>query len=219
MNLERLARLRQGIYRLAAAGFARPRSDLGDLGVSSIEVLVGLDLFDYPFGPAWEEVARTLEAADPSQLASAHVELFDRGVGPDACPPFESAHRSEGRPGAEAALYAQLRRDYQTFGLQPATTAITPDHITVELEAMSWLCRIERQQREAGRSVAMTLARQQAFLRDHLVSWIPSFASQLRRADRHPFYSALAAALHAFTTHDHDLVGRLLELEQPEFQT
>jgi TorA maturation chaperone TorD len=122
--------------------------------------------------------------------------------------PTESYYRVPSRDGGIADFISVLQREYRSMGLKPVGTAETPDHISTELEAMSYLCGVEVEAWETGREqVAIdTLAHEAKFLSGHLAVWVPVFASRTRDAGSGQFYSSLIDLIHAFVVHEADFV-------------
>ena len=81
-----------------------------------------------------------------------------------------------------------------------------PDHISVDFEFMSYLCSKEI---EADDSLGATASlacrlRQQSFLDNHIINWVPAFAEQLERVAQIEFYRELANFTRQFVRWDHD---------------
>jgi len=215
VSTEDLALLRQGVYRLGGAGFAPPRPDSAGRVSGSIPVLADLGLFDYAFSLALVDYLETLASADHGALVTAFMALFEVGVGGASCPPTESAWLANPYTGDSAVIHSELGRAYVRYGLRPAgPMADTIDHVAVELEVMASLCAAEVAQRRSNGSSARTVGYQREFLDLHLGRWIPGFAEAVVRADRHPVYTALARAIHAFVTHDRELLAVLAGAEE-----
>ena len=75
-----------------------------------------------------------------------------------------------------------------------------PDHVATELGFMAHLASQEAEAQP--RDALAWLDRERAFLRDHLVVWLPRFCQRVREASRHPFYSALAELTVTFVNLD-----------------
>jgi nitrate reductase assembly molybdenum cofactor insertion protein NarJ len=102
VTLERLSRLRQGVYRFFGAGFSYPTTEMVSAAGAALPVFEELGVFDYAFAPDVAEAANALASADLDELSVAYVALFEAGVAGAACPPHESAHRSNARTGEVA---------------------------------------------------------------------------------------------------------------------
>lgn len=205
-----LTRLRQAVYRLAGAGFLAPspQTTLGTAG--SIPILSDLGLFDFPYSLALVDYIHRLADSDFDELTAAYMALFEVGVGGAACPPTESAWRSDARTGGVATLQSELRRTLLGYGLRPTSRAgHGVDHVSVELDVMSSLCAEEGNRLVEHRPTDRIRAAQRDFLSRHLGPWIPAFTAAVCATDRHPVYTALASATHALVVHDTELVSEL----------
>lgn len=136
--------------------------------------------------------------------------LFEVGVGGASCPPTESAWLANPHTGDVAVIHSDLRRTYLRYGLKPAGPPKgTLDHITVELDVMSSLCAREGVALGEGRPIVRARRNRREFLQIHLGRRVPSFVDAVERIDRHPAYTALARATHAFLLHDVELLAIL----------
>ena len=218
MNRDNLARLRQGVYHLLGAGFSTPTADTIGHTIASIPVLADLGLFDFAFSIPLVGYAEQVALADRNQLTAAYMALFEVGVGGASCPPTESAWLANPNKGDVAVIHSELRRTYSRLGLKPSgPRRDTIDHATVELDVMSSLCADEVCPSEAGRPIDRLRLHQRQFLQEHLNRWVPRFAQAVVRSDRHPAYTALARATHAYLLHDVELLI-MLDTEAVAFQ-
>lgn len=212
MSLEDLSRLRQGVYRLAGAGFSPPTDELIAGVGGAIPVLDALGLFDYDFAPAIAEAVDALTASDTDGLAVAHVTLFEAGVGGAVCSPYESAHLGDSRTGEVAQIQADLKRTYLRYGLRvDEGSAGMIDHVATEMNVMASLCDLGAERESSGRSLERIALNQLEFLGDHLLNWVPQFTAKIQAADRHRFYTALAEAVHSFLEHERQLVPLMVD--------
>jgi DMSO reductase family type II enzyme chaperone len=142
--------------------------------------------------------------------------------------PYESAFRSSsGQVMGEYAV--EVRRKYAQEGLTISSSfKDLPDHITVELEFLAFLCA-----REARRGEEMDFDQVQqyrrkelSFLLHHLGVWAPQFCRALLQLTASPFYLCLATVmLHFLSWEQRQLVPRSIspqsgsnriEKERPE---
>jgi TorA maturation chaperone TorD len=212
VSLEDLSHLRQGVYRLAGAGFSPPDDELIAGVGGAVPVLDALGLFDYAFAPAIVEVVDALTASDSDGLAVAYVTLFEAGVGGAVCPPYESAHLGDSRTGEMAQIQAELKRTYLRYGLRvDGGPAGMIDHVATEMNVMAALCDLEAERDSSGRTFDRIALNQLEFLNDHLLNWVPQFTAEVHSANRHRFYTALAEAVDWFLEHERQLVPLLFE--------
>ena len=211
MSLERLGRLREGVYRFAGVGFSYPTAELLDAAGSTILVLDDVGLFDYAFALPVVEAAQALAEADLEDLKGAYAALFEAGVGGAACSPHATAYVADPRTGEVARMQAALRAIYRRFGFGDAIgSADMVDHIAAEMEVMARLCADEMRRRAEDDDPTTAVRRQHEFVTGCLEPWIPTFTRRVAAADRHRAYTALASAVHAFIEHERELIPALL---------
>lgn len=106
--------------------------------------------------------------------------LFE-GPGQPVAPPFGSFYLNGKRlMGPEAA---EVRKAYLAAGVWPdADKQLPPDHIAVELGFMSAL---------AQNHSDITWTVSGAFLKNHLITWVPTWRNDVVAAKPHPFYQGL----------------------------
>lgn len=194
---------REDVYRLLAACYYSPTSPL--LDERCCEALAGLLAVQAP-----EVAAQAAEAARQSSgqaveaLAVEHARLF---LGPFhlVAPPYGSYYLDEktvmGDSTAEVATF------YHSCGLHLSEDFNElPDHITAELEFMSYLVFGQRQAEEAGNSEESIRLKgvQREFLGRFLMPWIEPFTTAVISDGESPFYVALARCTAAFAGADYD---------------
>ena len=99
-----------------------------------------------------------------------------------------------------------------------------PDHASVELEFVAFLCQREAESWDCRDpdSALQSLAQQSAFLNSHLGLWLGLFARQVaadacvvpagrREGTDEPFYGLVVDACFALVHHDRDLTELLLD--------
>ncbi len=212
-----LARLRGAAYRFLGAWFLYP--DDGRLAqlVEVARLLEAEEAFaHFPFFGSWQRALRLLTGAGrppTATLEDQYVRLFVVNPEGTVCPPYESFYLDPD-PQAAGWVRAQLKQEYATAGLAlaPAFHGL-PDHVSVELEFMAFLCSQETDawDRQDPREGMEFLKRQRTFLERHLGRWFPDFAREVQRADPSGLYGSFAAAAAALIHHDLDLLPLLLE--------
>ena len=135
---------------------------------------------------AREAAGRDL-VAEAEALRQDFIALFE-GPGAMGAPPWESVYRTE-----EQVLFGpttfQVRQAYQRWGLGLANPGREPeDHIALELEFLLFL-----NDRMAAESAAA--ADRDRFLREHLLVWVPPFASLVKDGAVTQFYQGVAKLL------------------------
>jgi TorA maturation chaperone TorD len=127
-------------------------------------------------------------------------------------PPYETEYCRQTLVVYRQQVLADVAGFYRAFGLEPSRELPERhDHLALELEFMAWLIAKEQRARRAGNLEQGEVCRdaQRSFLRDHLVWWVPAFATLLRLgcedrggrahdADPRTFYGAVATSICAF---------------------
>lgn len=213
-----VAGLRSAFYRLLAVAFRYPAEQVLAELKSRDRSLVLLDLMGelYSAMPGTLETIELFKTAigsndDQAALRVEYARLF---IGPFhlPAPPYESVYRE----GAGRRLMGEstlaVRRSYREEGLDISTMVRDlPDHIIAEMEFMGHLSERETSLRLEGKSEAETyLGKQDQFLADHLVKWIPPFTEAIGSSTREEFYRLLATLTHDFIILDHDYVRMLI---------
>ncbi len=141
----------------------------------------------------------------PLILQDQHDLLFVPG--PRYLAPYESVYR-------DAPIEANDKVKPRTFG--PSTQSVSlfyeriglkirpdytelPDFIGLELAAMEYLCSLEVKSEGNPEALRRIRAYQCHFLKEHLRSWIPLLAEQLKMKAATPFFRSLSAVLDEWT--------------------
>lgn len=116
------------------------------------------------------------------------------------CPPFETEYCSSTEAFFRAQQLADVAGFYRAFGLEPSRSVPTrPDHLALELEFLAFLLLKKRLAGpEEADHVQVCEEAEQAFFREHVAWWAPSFAMGLRRKAGQGFYLAAGELLAAF---------------------
>ncbi|MBI4496664.1 MAG: molecular chaperone TorD family protein [Chloroflexi bacterium] len=147
-----------------------------------------------------QAASAALEHEEPG-LAGEHTHLFARSV---RCPPYESSYAGERAPLRTHDL-AEIAGFYAVFGVQVSEERRElPDHVSLELEFLSYLCAKEVYALEHGwrREAGLCRAGRGRFLREHLGQWFPAFAERLTQYARLRFYPAAAGLTQALLEAD-----------------
>lgn len=110
----------------------------------------------------------------------------------------ETDERAEGS-GQRTALFQVLLRFYHHFGLritEHSAERVLPDHLSCELEMMSFLCFREAEAKASGGDYVSYLRAQHDFLQRHLGIWVPRLSQEMQSLPRRTkneevFYSAI----------------------------
>lgn len=110
--------------------------------------------------------------------------------------------REDIQTGQRAGTREDLVRFYDFFGYRLAERfAWAPDHLSVELEFMHYLCYGEAATEEDPESFQLA---QVDFTERHLVRWVPGFATLVGKAAGDGIYAGVTAALSEFILADYD---------------
>jgi TorA maturation chaperone TorD len=146
---------------------------------------------------ALEDLLRA--AGEAGELDLAHQRLFGhtaRGL----VPPYETEYGSSD-PFLQSQEMADIGGFYRAFGLTlEGDRRERNDHLSVELEFLSFLCLKEAHHALRGDAAFAEEVRKaaRAFLRDHPGRFGRAFASSLAREAGHPFYRAVGGLFLAF---------------------
>ena len=186
------ARARGNVYGLLALAFYPPTKGAGDVHSELMRLLRVLPrreaVIPYP-SPGPDLVA----------LETEYNRLFV-GPGHVVCPPYESVYQG-GTDSPHGSVLGpsslQVRAEYADAGLgfSEGFTDL-PDHVSVELEFMKFLCEKEADDSDRGRS--KWRSRQARFSRGHIERWLPGFADSVLKSTSMPFYKAAASLLRDF---------------------
>jgi TorA maturation chaperone TorD len=132
--------------------------------------------------------------------------------------PYESIFL--GRNHEEAADVQRVDHIFRREGLalSPQFKDL-PDHISVDFEFMSYLCSKEIEADESQDATAFFAyrLRQQSFLENHIINWVPAFAERLEQVAQIEFYRELANFTRRFVRWDHDRF-EAFQSEEAEWQ-
>jgi TorA maturation chaperone TorD len=134
-------------------------------------------------------------------LAVEHTRLLrgiKRGYGPP--PPYESVYHGEEGSGIWHTV-AEIRRCYAAAGAGvPADSGEMPDYIGLELDFLRHIAAKEGQAWRSGREAEAEQwrRREEGFLRDHILTWVPRFCDLMHEDAKLGFYRGLAAVTKGF---------------------
>ncbi len=180
---------RANIYFILANAFAPPTTlDANMSGLlGALELPKPMQILARDLATSWEQCANDLEA-----LGVVYARLF---LGPFEvlAAPYASLYldRSQRLMGQ---VSMEVTRRYCEAGLVVRSgQKDAPDHVTRELEYMYFLGFRAVETRET-----IWTTRMRRFWLDHLGRWLPQFARDVQKTDRHTFYNALANFVEAF---------------------
>lgn len=144
--------------------------------------------------------------------------VFDRaffGMGPRTAQkafPYESVYTSEGGLMMQDA-YSEVLRLYRAAGFAKDPGFTEPeDHLAVELAFMVRLCERAVEALRAGDEPAAeaALAEQRAFVRAHLLNWVPAFVRDMKASAESGFYAHLATFTEAYLAADAEALAEVV---------
>jgi putative dimethyl sulfoxide reductase chaperone len=181
---------RAACYALLAQGLVCPQDDfatefgelLGELAVAERSGTLASEILEVTEGlnDAWTQ---PLE-----QLQGEHTGLFVNNHPHVPCPPYESAYREKTLMGNATAAVMET---YREWGVE--VEGDFADFAGAELEFMAFVIRLSMH--DGG---VDTVPTQRAFLRDHILTWMPRFASDMEHASKLNLYRSLARLLGLF---------------------
>jgi TorA maturation chaperone TorD len=199
---------RAAIYGFIARSLLFPTTDARDsVRVELVPLLDGLSSSSRKLNELLAE-AIAVDVTDPDELRRAHGRIFTHIENQD-CPSHESSY-CPGDVFRRADLMADVAGFYKAHGLRVGgQRRERVDHITTELEFMSFLARKEAYAIEnlGPEEVAECRRSEDHFLRDHVGCWVPGFASRLQLVADHPFFAGIGSLLSVWIETDLDWRG------------
>lgn len=104
-----------------------------------------------------------------------YLEAFDPGASNVAVSLHEATHADQEHTG----LFEELVRFYEHFGLRRLQDAELPDHLSVELEFMHFLCRLEQHALARDADVDSLHRAQRDFMKRHLAPLIDGVSREI----------------------------------------
>lgn len=215
-----LAESRARIYRTLSMAYARPADEqlLGLLRAwGALERQLPQGAVPGMMKRGLRKIGVWLERHGPQPsdelLAALGVEftrLF-RGLSRLHSPPapYESVYLDGG------LLYGpstdRVTQKYRLFHLKGQNNE-PPDHIALELDFMRFLCEREALAWQTEKRDQDLLEEEDAFLNEHLASWVGAFCENIRRFDATGFYGRLADVTEGWIYCDQMIIKGLTEL-------
>jgi DMSO reductase family type II enzyme chaperone len=148
-----------------------------------------------------EELLREWRETDKDALKREYSGLFEVGSNGPPVPIREDLHRNQ-----PAGVREDIVRFYEFFGYGlEEKFAWSPDHLSIELEFMHFLCYREAEQcdQESGDPLSFQLA-QSDFSERHLVNWVSELAERVLAQQPDSLYGKLLAAMSEFLVKDYE---------------
>lgn len=157
-------------------------------------------------------------------IQAEYVRVFGHSVSQE-CPPYEMQYGTEGGVQSQTDVLIQLGGFYDTFGFEmPANRGRERvDHLSVELEFMSFMCFREAFAIENGhdeRKIGILSSGMKKFIRNHLGRWVPLFCIFTARKAERGFYKDIIDILSIFIKNEVGLMDvKPVKIEEPEYRT
>ncbi|SIN80729.1 molecular chaperone TorD [Halodesulfovibrio marinisediminis] len=154
------------------------------------------------FAPWSSTVEARFKKGDASSISldmsCEFARLFLGAGGMRSVPPYESVFTS-GSASTHQQAETDVRSIMADYGLGVSSDFTEPcDHLAVLLEFMSVLCTEDQMVEEPF----VSLARQQLFIKEHLLNWLPEFANMCVQVEPDGFYSLVVKGLVSFVQAD-----------------
>lgn len=142
---------------------------------------------------ALENLGAALDGVEATELEEAFRDRFTHVHSQD-CPLYETDHASR-EVWRQAADLADLGGFYRAFGLEESGERV--DHASVELEFLHVLAYKRAWALERGQDEHAEVCRraEEAFLRDHVLRWLPDVAERLQAIGAGSPYAAIGTLM------------------------
>ncbi|GIV00076.1 MAG: hypothetical protein KatS3mg014_1691 [Actinomycetota bacterium] len=207
-----LAAPRAAVYRVLASALLPPTEErVATLVAAAPEIVARIrPLRPMAFYPQTEALLRRLASLSEDEierLRETYATLFLSGAR-GAPAPYGSAYLS---PQPAPMVAAAVDAAYRAAGFVVDADGEAPDHVAIELDFLAALCLREAEAEEAGREAeaAELRRREGAFLREHLLPWLPAFEAAIARAAPGSLLAETVAVARRFAEHDVALLEAL----------
>ena len=205
--------MRQSIYRVLAALALYPNKST--LAAAS-KVLRSLQknrdwTAQMAFYPIWDRTIACVESMTPVQipgLVDSYNRLFTSSTVAKPIPLTESGYLDQVAL-ISGEVMVDLERSYASAGVAVSSAGgESSDHISVELEFLSFLCGLESEAMDSGDvpGVLEIVRHQTRFLEHHPCRWFPLLACAVSARDDMNVYSQVLNAAWAMVAHDVDFL-------------
>jgi TorA maturation chaperone TorD len=180
------------VSRLLSVGFSPPDEETLEQ-LRRLTVLGARTVADEGLAECLADLEHALDDDDLlDELRPSYEAVFGGAV---RCPPYEGSYESD--PVRSSREMADVAGFYRAFGAESAGPARErPDHAGCELEFLSFLAVKRLEAEEAGQDEQAAVCREaeEAFLRDHLGRWLPTFCREVAEESDSFVYRLLALA-------------------------
>lgn len=149
-----------------------------------------------PYAMSLEQIRQSILNIGIEQLRDQYSSLFEVG---DEGPPVPI--REDLQSGRRAGIKEEVVRFYDYFGyVLDERFAWQPDHLSVELEFMHYLCYREAEAADGDR-LPFQLA-QADFTKRHLVTWLPQLSTNVANRAPESVYAGIVDGIRCFVLED-----------------
>jgi len=158
------------------------------------------------------------------QVQAEFVRVFGHAVSQE-CPPYEMQYGTEGGIQSQTDVLIQLGGFFETFGFEMPKNRGKErvDHVSVELEFMSFMCYREAYGIEQGhdeRKIAIIRSGVKKFIRNHLGRWTPLFCIFTARKAMKGFYKDVIDIMAMLIKNEVALLDvKPVKVEEPEYRS
>lgn len=181
--------VRASAYKTSSLFFLYPEDDFLNFVKEKTEEIKSLFLIILPRHgrSAVDDLHHSIDRASLEDLQIEYVRLFEYNA---VCPPYESVFLKN-NTGLDQ-VRQKVENFYKKFGVQPSRlSGEFADHISMELEFMSFLIIAESCSDEKDSKVKHLMAEEE-FLGQHLSEWLPAFSSSLAKAASLSYFAAIS---------------------------
>ena len=152
-----------------------------------------------PHASPLEPLLAEVSGAELARLCAEYSGMFEVG---SQGPPVPI--REDLQTGQRAGTREEVVRFYEYFGyVLDEKFAWQPDHLSVELEFMHYLCFREAEAGSEADALSFQLA-QADFAGRHLTAWVPQLADNVDELATGSLYARVVAAVRDFVIADHE---------------
>lgn len=197
-----LALARAALYRLTGHAFRHPSEGWHAEWRALLEHAGAIVPGAFDSSDASSCLSTAIEGAlecplDSAQVIAEHARVLGH-IPRAAATPYETEWTGAAGEFLQYHQISDIAAFYHAFGLQIAKHCDErPDHVSVELEFLHYLCVKEAWAHEHDRADLAELCRdtERRFLAEHLARWAPGLCARIDRASAGGFYSGTAALL------------------------
>lgn len=194
---------RREAYRCLGMSFTSPSQDFFPNAQDFNDYKLFIESTNPDAADAAEKLRLSLDQYSPELLLIEYSRLF---VGPFhiPAPPYGSVYLEDGGMVMGQST-VKVTEFYRESGLKiDEGFHDVPDHISVELEFMQYLCHKQWDAAVEGDEdlASSIVARQKIFLETYLIDWVPRFTERMLEGTENTFYAALADNLYRFIEYE-----------------